>query len=147
MKVKTSSWRYSLIYDYSPFYPAATLCGYFWQVTGWGSLILASIPTVVTGLVLAPLFVFYGDQFSEWIDTLPLLLQIWLIMSSAIGGLLWVIGIGMTVVIGGAAVGEFAVTPVINKIRYSELTEPGLFRQWLKAKHDKICPLIDYVDD
>ena len=146
MKVKKSSWRYRLIYDYSPFYPARSVCGYFWQVVAWVTTILITVPTLCLAVVSAPLLVFAGEPFKEWVDAMPVIPQIWFILASVIGVVMWGIAVvlGLVFVVGGIC--AYGVAPILNKVS-DRFEEPGLFRQWIKAKKEKICPLIEYVDE
>lgn len=54
-----------------------------------------------------------------------------------------IIAIGVTVLVFGSIMWAFGLC---SHLPNRPSSEPGLFRQWLKAKKDKVCPLIEYVE-
>lgn len=71
---------------------------------------------------------------------------------AAIGAIFWfvvvVLGLIYTIVTICRAMSmpNIIETMVDNIEAYYENKEPSLFVEWLKAKHDKICPVIHFVD-
>ena len=115
MKISTDSWHYRLI-DFLNWDHADNLCLYFWE----------SVFAIFVATVALPLLAIA----SLFIVTLPLLHMFysgyWL-PGVIIVGMLEVIGLFM-----------FLYVVVKDK------PEPSLAWLWIKAKHDKVCPLLDF---
>jgi len=128
MKVSTNSWHYRLI-DWLDFNHCRNLCAYFWQAVL--AVVLATVVFPVAGV------------FTLVVATMPL----WHMFH-------W--NFAITVFAIGAAFIEIIVLlfllRTIVKDRHEEemlagereSLEPSLAYSWLKAKHDKICPLIEF---
>ena len=154
MIVDTNSWRYRAIQEYSPFYPARSLCGYFWQVAGWIFIVGNLIPFAITALVSAPFVLKYGEAFYTWAEGLPYFFEVYLVVTSALGVVAWFIGVGVGIIYGvGYLWGDFFEDKYreYKHRRYERMLnatppEPGLFRQWVKARKAQLCPIIEYKD-
>ncbi len=126
MKVRKSSWYhwfYTFGFEQYERHPGKTnLCSYFWR-TVWGVfkclLIVAVVGTIVT------------------------------VAGMCLYNALW-LSIGCLAVVG--AVIAFAsnwtrIKFFLNPGRYeNKEPEPGLLRSYIKAKKDKVCPLIEFVE-
>lgn len=149
--VKKRLWHYKLINDYSPFWPVKSLCGYVWQVVGCSATVIVGVPFTLSAIVMTPLLIIFDETVRAWIDSLPFIVEIWLLAAAVFGGMAWIVGLSMLLIFTLAATGEFVVVPAIQKLSHvyykNSDREPGLFRQWLKAKHDKLCPIIKFEDD
>lgn len=127
MDVRTDSWHYRLFkMTYNRGLPPSklNLCRYFWKVV-WGGTIFA-------------LLVSLGGMVLGGVVSLVYLYPIKALM---------VLG----VVVGGAGliVFLFWVGEKFDQWYYSLdrlQKEPGLIRSYLKAKKDKVCPLITFQD-
>lgn len=107
----------------------ANLCPYVRRLTGM--LIVTLLCCIVVGLAafsatIAPIYWFLGFP--------PVTSGIGAFI--AIGFLLW------TVV--GLIAAMFAVKYVQSKMPAKEKKEPSVVVEWIKAKHDKFCPRIDF---
>lgn len=118
MKISTNSWHYKMII-FMDFDPARNLCTYFWQVVGtcllWiGAAIFAPMFAIV---LLAPFINIFVP-----ISLPPILL----------GG-------GIDIAILCLVWHEYRQT----HISY-EYKEPTLIGAWVRAKKEKVCPLIEF---
>ncbi len=127
MKVSSNSWHYRLI-DWLDFDHCRNLCAYFWEVVWCVFLVGAVFPVV--GLICIALFTMpFWHMFS----------QNYLIVGVIIVGTIEVIGL------------TCLLYTVVKDRRENEIyegkrkrPEPSLAHLWIKAKHDKICPLIEF---
>ena len=132
MQVSTHSWHYKLI-DFLDFFHPHNLCGYCWM-TVWSIFVVA---------VIWPIGVVLG----VFVVTMP----IWHMFVNQ--------DIAVTLIAGAIATAEIiALLLLLRAIvldRHDEeicagerdrpkSREPSLFYAWIKAQHDKVCPLIKF---
>lgn len=137
MNISKSSWHYRLLRVLGMLnaYSNESLCPYFWKV------------------VLAALFAPAAALGILWLGTLPLWWSFMtpdLVVPASLVALAEVIALSSILIIlvrdrheeeilAGTREAPVVVLPVHK--------EPSLFRLWLKAKHRKVCPMIDFVND
>ncbi len=125
MEVRTNSWHYKLYrFGSDAFLPSQTnLCRYFWRVV-WGAFIGTLLCAAGVSIVVAVSYAFYRYTATSFM---------------VFGGI-------------GAAMGLGVLTFHIKE-RWDERKwavggvkpEPGLIRSYLRAKKDKVCPLVTFV--
>ena len=123
MKISKQSWHYRLLFKLDLKIPN-NLCGYFWKV----------VRTILICVILSPLLVIAGVGLL------------------VVGGIVW---------LGDRygwwkAIEAWQTRRYLRKVQAKEdakrkATEappkqPSLFVAWLKAKKQKICPLLEFVD-
>lgn len=130
MKISTKSWHYRLI-DRFDFNHPENLCAYFWK-TVWACVFAA---------VLA-----LGAVMLAWIVTAP----IWHLFFNAPEG---IAGAGAGI---DAAALSIALAVLVTERRKREREDqerrgeikptrpPSLLRLWLRAKHEKVCPMLEF---
>ena len=132
MKISTDSWHYILM-DRLDFNHPGNLCAYFWM-TVW-SIILSSVGISSIGLFLgAPLWNWLFAGFPEPIFIIGTLLDVALV-GFVIYGVVQYFELPQRVM---------RVLPKRKPKAPKVKKPPGLFRQWISAKHRKICPLLDF---
>ncbi|ADQ53197.1 conserved hypothetical protein [Aeromonas phage 65] len=139
MNIKTSSWHYRFINSFFDTVPRS-LCPYFWKVV-WGLML-------VTGMVLLLL----GASFSIGVSILEF----------------FAVNIGLVAMISAPFVGVFAIAIAIivlvfiaiswgevkiklrsiskKSSRSNEKKTPSLVVSYIKARKEKICPTLKFVD-
>ena len=115
MRISTDSWHYRLI-DFLDFNHPRNLCAYFWKV------VLSALLGI---LFSAGLVTFFGGPIWYWINPeYPLALAVI------------------------AGVHEVALVcffiPTLPERESKPPKPPGLIKSWLKAKHNKICSLLEF---
>jgi len=134
MKISRDAWHYRLM-DQFNFYHPRNLCQYFWM-TVW--CLLVGLGIFFFGLMIVFLAIIPLWWWSE--PTAPLGLLV------AVG----VIEISLLSVLLGNVVIERHEREIENgtrrepEIKLHVQKEPSLLRLWLRAKHEKICPLIEF---
>lgn len=132
MNISKSSWHYRLLnaLDFIK-WRNQSLCGYFWKVVG----------TITIGPFMASSLL--------WIATMPLW---WIFTDAPLFPLVFVIGgleiFALSYVLAMLVVDrhdEEIIAGTRERPVYQPPREPSLFAAWLKAKHRKVCPLIDFV--
>lgn len=148
MKVNKNSWHYRLltgeifgIEGLNSWNVSNSLCVYFWQVVFvllWkGVALFFLIPFVINGFLIQPVIFIFG-----WITT----------------GIIVKGDIGLTILIMESVVitcfvivcaGLSLHTFLKNKTDLSEDVEkePNIFVEYVKAKKNKLCPMIEFVED
>ena len=135
MKVNKSSWHYRWMRKIG-FSVPTNLCPYFWKVI-WSGLVFPVVAVVAT------------------IGTIFLTMPIWglFVDIHAIQILGFVIGsIEIALLICALCV------QLKERWEYERYQEHGyygkprskansLFRAWMKARHDQVCPILEFVDD
>jgi hypothetical protein len=123
MKIRKSAWHhrfYTFGFEtYSETYQPVNLCSYFWRIVAGlcKSLLIAA---VALGLLTIAAYALY---------TYPVV-----VLGSA--------GFVMAFIVVGTN-----WTRIKNFLCRTKVTsEPGLLRSYLKAKKDKVCPLITFVE-
>ncbi len=134
MKVSTKSWHYRVI-DLLDFCHPHNLCGYCWM-TLWALFVLVVVWPIgialATALVTSPFWFWLAPVYELSI-------------------------LGICVGLMEAALLLGILRAVILDRRYEErrsgtraklvIKEPSLFYTWIKAKHDKVCPLIQFESE
>ncbi len=129
MIVRKSSWHYWLYktsfehtaYSHKP----TNLCPYFWRVVAGGSKVL-----IVAAFAAAILFIIGWCFYTH---------TAWSIAATVL----------ITAIVAASSFQDeirnfFSSTE--NEGEVAETPEPGLIRSWLKAKKDKVCPVIELVE-
>ncbi len=132
MQISIDSWHYKLI-DILDFNHPDNLCAYFWK-TVW-TIIFVSF--MIFGVIL-----FVGAPLWNWLTTdfpVPILV-IGLILDVFLAGLL-IYGV---VLYFELLQKVMRVLPKRKPKPPKIKKPPGLFRQWLSAKHRKVCPLLKF---
>jgi hypothetical protein len=149
VKINVDSWHYKMLANRFMFLPpkdgyniSRSLCGYFWQVvfrffTGLAvPLILLSplvaIPTIELGL--------------EPTTFLWLAMAAVGLVASAGGALMLAVALSLGTL---ALIGE-ALSRISNKIQKlggDEPTRPNLAVEYIKAKKNKVCPVLEFVNE
>jgi hypothetical protein len=143
MNISKKSWHFKVL-KFCGIYPSTSLCGYFWQVALGAPLkvmFMALTCVVLAALSVIALFavtlfpatlLFYAvsglDPSQEWIVLGSVSLAIWLM----------------------------AATEVTNNYRKKRrdlkpkdsfaIKKPNLFLLYLKAKKEKVCPLLTFTE-
>lgn len=143
MKVNKNSWHYKLLTEnfcfisgWEEWHISNSLCLYFWQVmfrlvSGLGLGLIATSPLVFWGTLLLGLhpsdLVFFGRLL---------------------------VGLGIFVTFALTAVGALAsivyagefIRDKLPRKEYKE-KESNLFVEYIKAKKNKLCPIIEFVEE
>jgi len=135
MNISKSSWHYRLLkaLDWLA-WPKDTLCKYFWKVVV-ACVFVPSLALLVSWLALLPFWgIFYNAPF-------PLRLFI---------ATIEIIGLGILLGVMVSNRWDREIRAGTRKARPEEeyvYKSPSLLRQWLTAKHRKVCPIITFVED
>ncbi|UYD59231.1 hypothetical protein HPMBJEAJ_00116 [Aeromonas phage avDM6] len=138
MNIKTSSWHYRFVNSFFDSVPRS-LCPYFWKVV-WGLMI-------VTGIILLLLMASFsiGVSILEFFAVNIGLIA--MIASPFVGILAIVIVIAVMVFI--AISWEIMKSKLRNK-KWSNKNlhekKPSLVGSYIKARKEKICPTLNFVD-
>ena len=138
MKINKKSWHYRLIniskeheWDIKN-----NLCGYFRQVVG-AIIFFTFLSTIVlfwSGNAIYAVFVTPTDGFLLGIA------MVWWVL----------VGIIFGSVSGAIDNNHWLQLPIRLPKRVPRVKthkEPGIVRQWMKAKHDKVCPVLEFTDE
>jgi hypothetical protein len=136
--INEKSWHYRLI-TFVDLTPRSNLCPYCWQV------IVSILLLILGGLIVAGTLFSLGNSIG------------WIIAGLFHGfikpEILAVIGtVLISVVTGGFILEGISRWRQARRVKRNKLyeaglipiKEPSLFRLWLKAKHDKICPALTF---
>jgi hypothetical protein len=138
MKIKRSGVAYQMM-DAVGMTPSQNGCVVFWQFVG-SALVCASLGIVVACIIIGLLACVTGVFY------IPALMFGWLPNPAAESLLNVIIGLGafswVFMIIYSV---WWSVGAVKNKINASE-REPSLVTQYIRAKKQKICPIVEYVD-
>jgi hypothetical protein len=142
MEINRNSWHYRLL-KFSDTVPSTSLCLYFWQV----ALVvpIKGLVVAVFGSLLGVCLVTFLLLFAAPLATLLFFLisdlppsSDWVLLN-LLGAIIWLIPIVLF--------GEVAVKKILrNKETNYTPKEPNILLEFLKAKKEKICPLIQFVD-
>lgn len=145
MKISKDSWHYKFLTKDFWFVDGTwygnvsnSLCGYFWQVVFKSiehTIKNFILPTAVVGVVaVAPLL-----QLVLWavtgywdLDTFGAFMVVAEVFLALV----------FSIIFGGFWLYE--------KIKYSEVEMPeevNIFTEYVKAKHEKVCPVLEFTDD
>ena len=151
MKVNKNSWHYRAITEETlgltgvgSYNVSRSLCIYFWQVVisvvFKGFLLLVMLPSLLSLFVVMPLVSVVGTLVTGNLvqgDT----------------GLIVLLAEALSVLIGILLWGYFTLVDKYRDYNYKKLLqdpidkEPSLVGQYIKAKKDKICPIIEFVEE
>jgi len=142
MNISKRSWHYRLVSNFST-WPASNLCPYMRQVVGYSllSLLIGIFAAGAFAFVTYPIWQFFT---SFWFDMLPGL--------SALCNLVILIGTWCIYRDGWPYHGS------PNSVLHQDLLPglhtpkirspfPSVWVEWFRAVHDKVCPLITFVDE
>lgn len=133
MKINRRSWHYRLLNLYSV-YPEHNLCPYVRQVIGHIiiTLVIVILLLGAASIAIGPLAQFFVANGFGW---------------ALSGGLLdiFLLAIILTSLVKERRRKDQIANPEKYFAKY-QAKEPGLFRLWLRAQHDKICPRIDFSE-
>ena len=132
MQINTKSWHYR-IQDFLDFYQPNNLCGYCWMVL-WSLFVLVvllPLVIVVGGAIVTSPFWVWATPFFE------LSLVSFIIGATEVVVLLIIL---RSIILDRWDDERYAGTRAELVIR-----EPSLFGAWIRAKHDKVCPILNFV--
>jgi len=131
MKISPKSWHYNLVQLFFTGNMPRTLCSYFWTflLCLFFGLLLA---TFALGLVAGAIYVLVAP---------------WILIGEAknreeyiLIGIMFFMGYGFPVI-------GFIINYIESRPKnYRPSKGPSLLSQWLKAKKEKVCPIIEYKD-
>lgn len=151
MNINKNSWHFKLLdhFDHNVVWHLqrgdnVSLCNYFWNVIGALLKVLAVIGggtfvTVMAGIVLYAFFgsLMYlllpltGPLFDYKLYEAGVTTLLFMLCTAVVGGII------------GAVRGDMKVVPnYLKPNKTKENKPPSLFLSWLKAKKDKVCPLV-----
>mgnify|MGYP000427424455 CR=1 FL=1 len=151
MKVNKNSWHYRAITEETlgvtgvgSNFVSSSLCIYFWQVVSSivfkGAVLLGVLPVVLAVSVVLPLSSLVGSM----------------VTGNIIGGdlgLIILLAEMVATMVGLLLLGCGALIDKYRDYRYEKFMEepidkePSLVAQYIKAKKDKICPIIEFVEE
>lgn len=147
MKVNMNSWHFRLVEGFLDGDASRSLCVYFWQVA------FRVIFLVVVGAALWGAFGFVAlaaSVVNGWID--PNLTPLWIKGCVAAFGAFVVLAlfalciVVITLVMFGISKSILVVGDLFSRWGDSkEEQEPGVFVSYVKAKKEKICPIIEFT--
>lgn len=133
MKIRTDSWHYKLYErSYSQLqFPAqnTNLCKYFWRVIG-GTLYVAFLATVLGAILGGIGFLFYK----------------YTLVSFTVAGCIAAI-IGLIFLYLYVAERLYDRAKLKRSQPGYQEPEPGFLRSYVRAKKEKVCPLITFVEE
>lgn len=131
MKIRSDSWHYRLwrFGRESPYSKPVDLCRYFWHIL----LVKIMLPLALVAVVLL--------LFGLLIYVIATNLVISTMVALGIGALIVLVIFGV-VLDRRANAKEALYGPKPKKVK-----EPSLVREFLKARKQKICPLIEVIDE
>ena len=142
MKVSRSAWHYEVVSEglfwVDGWFPSKSLCKYFWQVVGMVLVGLGSIMLVVSPIVALLTFPFISGSEA----TLVLFLQLmWALVGGAVLAMIALLAFAgaVSLVFGG---GRLILSKALS--RSIKTKHPSIVYSYLKAKKDKVCPIIDF---
>lgn len=157
MKIKRSSLHYKIVSQVGWGAPD-NLCPYMRKLTALLILMLFLVPSALYGMgeVIAML-VMGKTEFRElWFhgyltDWGGIGLMVHGVVSFITGVVAWLVLIVAACVWTGEVIRETNTAQrIARKFRHRGVVlvkDPGIFRQWLTAMHDKVCPILEFVDD
>ena len=138
MNINTNSWHYKLL-KYTELRVYDNLCPYVRTVIL--AILLSIVATIIMGFLATAALVILAAPITSWLIGF----DPW---EAGIMMLLWVLA-------GGGAIGfyrdrrKWGESVSWDRVVYEKditYKEPSLFRLWLKAQHDKICPRLTFVN-
>ena len=147
MKINKSSWHYKLVYTYCDHYVPRNLCPYIRSLVAslllWALLICGV--TAISALMLTPLVV------SVPIDLSVLAMILW----AGLGLVLLKVSEYNLIPDYKWNIVVFDITAFLAKVKKvlrlepkpKKIKKPSIFATYLKAVHDKTCPVIKFEDE
>ena len=132
MKFSKSSWHYRLIGLFDLNHPN-NLCAYFWK-TVLAMIFSIVVPSVLVWVLGMPLWYWLGADVPRTMAVFMGLIDVVIIVCCVVA---WIQYIGWPEKLRQLMPEKKCKPP-------KEKKPPGLFRQWLSAKHRKVCPLIEF---
>jgi hypothetical protein len=151
MNINKNSWHFKLLdyFDHNVIWHLqrgnnVSLCNYFWNVIGALLRVLTIIGggAVVTVVIGINLYAFFGALMYL---LLPLTGPLFDYKLYEVGFAVLIFALGITSVAGICATigGDMKVVPnYLKRTTTEDDKPPSLFLSWLKAKKDKVCPLV-----
>lgn len=138
MNINTNSWHYNVIRE-SIFSgtPSSNLCSYFWQVVG--RLFSAVLLGTVAAFIIATPFIFLTETLGTNLLTS---------VAGLLGAITWAFAFFIVCVVLVEYLRDLAAKGIRSLGRYDEdgFREPNLVLEYIKAKKEKMCPVITFVD-
>ena len=157
MNINTNSWHYRLVNKFCDMWRVNNLCPYMRRLTGILVVIVFVIPSVLFGMANTIVLIVKGR---EVLDTLLLnfggdVFHYYGVACTVFGMVAWLLVLGyLLVTLVLYVVGKVAKALDNNesyqswrydKAQRSMLREPNIFITWCKARHDQVCPMVDFV--
>lgn len=137
MNINTKSWHYRLIDYVSMDRPPENLCPYIRRVIRCIISSICGIAFVIAASIAGTFFLAY--PILPYIDP-----NLFAGNLAILSGVLYT-GLGLIGLMAYRDTGEYRKKDQLRReVKKSKKKPPGLFRMWLKAKHDKICPALDF---
>lgn len=150
------SWHYRLVNrTLTTQYPSRSLCIYFWQIV-WSLTVkgfhILKWPVPIMMVGVGAIFIFWPELLPGFIgyDEDNKMIFEYLSWFYTMGGICFIMAgmavVAITVFFTLLGIGMFIRT-VINAIKDSrpETEEPNVMVEYLKAKKERICPMIKFV--
>ncbi len=141
MKISKDSWHYRL-FCRANVMPSSSLCIYFWQAVFLltQNILLAIAGLFIVSIGLSPLALLFDVDVPANVVSTSILFWIAILICVA------VVVVPETVRKSLMLIGRAK-----NKVRVYAMPdekpkEPSLVTEWLKAKKDKVCPVIEFKD-
>lgn len=141
-KINRNSWHYNLQYKFFNSGPGETLCSYFWKT------IFATISIGFLFFTLTPLILLIAS-IAVFTIAIPFFVQEFdsnIISIMVIGTFIWIITITETF---KELNRKYKWTSNLfnkQKTKKKKHQQSSMIVEYLKAKKDKVCPLIEFVD-
>lgn len=141
MKIKKNSWHYLLLNAISDV--PNTLCAYIGKFIE--IIVVLSIALYIVGSIVSfPFMVWFVDYNTVgWIGKISMMTGFSVLF-------IFIVGIGAGIYQFVAANWDQFVTDKLPQLPRNDEPETGMWyltKQWLKAKKDKVCPLLEFTDD
>jgi len=156
MKIKTESWHYRLVNRFSEMIWIDNFCPYMRRLTLILALMVFVGPSVLYGMIEMAVLVIMGKGHMAWLNT-ETVFGIYSVICQVLGLAAWIIGIVFGAVhlflyVGGKVNNYLDNNDAWQARQYKKAHkqmrhEPNIFMQWCKARHDQICPLVEFVSE
>lgn len=158
MNINTDTWHYRLVSRFSEIGWVNNLCSYMRRLTGMLAIIFIGIPSVLFGMVNTIVMVVKGREFLDaLLATVGNVFHMYGIVCTMFGMVAWLLTIGyllvtLTLYIVGKISKSLEANDAWQARQYERAKkalhrEPNIFIEWCKAVHDRICPLVTFVDE
>lgn len=152
ININTKSWHFRLIRNFDS-KPKSNLCGYFWQVVKY---IILSVFIVSVGIILVSAFAFFslyiiGLIAGSTLASVGIFPASFIDVPNTFNWRYVVLSIVIDAVIAAFIYGkhkydEYRYEKAEKSNGTEKSTKPNLLFEFVKAKKQKICPLINFVD-